>query len=219
LLNGDKMAWLAAASAAAAAADDDNGNGGGDNTMTTTTTTTTNGTSSGEATAAAADHEMQDVKQINNATAAVAAATAQERQLAFFGVNPTRVIDDVLNATDDYVCDGLDALEKAIHAEAAFQPFRLAVGQVRPMLPLFWARSLREFVCVFKNTQQRLYSVRFAALCSQRHTFYFLHSHYACTPSTEPTTLLLLLHTAASAAAAAANCDWIHCVGSNQSIN
>jgi Mis12 protein len=56
-----------------------------------------------------------------------------EREEKFFNRNPISVVDDIINCTQDYVCDGLDVLEKTlvreIGAETASDVQKTAIGE------------------------------------------------------------------------------------------
>lgn len=51
------------------------------------------------------------------------------REEKFLGCPPVDLLDDIINSVEDYVCDGLDTLEKTIVQEAGLKDKRAEVGQ------------------------------------------------------------------------------------------
>mmetsp|Transcript_67 Transcript_67/g.118 ORF Transcript_67/g.118 Transcript_67/m.118 type:complete len:238 (+) Transcript_67:34-747(+) len=51
------------------------------------------------------------------------------RETSFLGFPPVAVIDDVINCVEDYLCDGMDVLEKALTKMETLKPLSSEVGQ------------------------------------------------------------------------------------------
>jgi hypothetical protein len=51
------------------------------------------------------------------------------RETALFGFNPVSFVDDAINCVEDYTCDGLDAMEKAVAKLKSFKGRQADVGQ------------------------------------------------------------------------------------------
>jgi hypothetical protein len=51
------------------------------------------------------------------------------RETGFFGFNPVSFVDDAINCVEDYTCDGLDAMEKAVAKLKSFKGRQADVGQ------------------------------------------------------------------------------------------
>jgi hypothetical protein len=54
-----------------------------------------------------------------------------KQDVDFLGMNPIQVLDDMVNAVEDYLCDGMDTLEKKIAADSgtSTKKGKLAVGK------------------------------------------------------------------------------------------
>lgn len=57
-------------------------------------------------------------------------STPRRRETEFFATDPVSILDDIINAVEDYLWDGLDNLEKAIVSEEDLKPRQADVGKV-----------------------------------------------------------------------------------------
>lgn len=61
------------------------------------------------------------------------ANTRFQREIDFYGFDPVSFIDDVINCVEDYACDGLDAMERAVTKLNSFKTsFKTGPGTTRP---------------------------------------------------------------------------------------
>ena len=68
-------------------------------------------------TTSAAQNDQEDAEMaeaMSQKAAQLATPIPYAAESAFFGFNPLTFVDDIYNATDDYVCDGVDALEQCL---------------------------------------------------------------------------------------------------------